>query len=125
MESLNYTLTLLRTWGLIDMGQCGALDILDAARIELGRERYQRCVNAAETDLVSELSKAHHHKLASAFEPDGMSVAIVSLYTLVELISWHERHDLSEYGLSLIHDFCLLQYDLQKYKIKSRKKIFA
>jgi len=26
-----------------------------------------------------------------------------------------------EYGLSLIHDFYLLQYYLQKYKMKSRK----
>ena len=26
-------------------------------------------------------------------------------------------HNLSEYGLSLIHDFSLLQYNLQKYKI--------
>ena len=29
----------------------------------------------------------------------------------------YERHNLSEYGLSLIHDFSLLQYNLQKYKI--------
>ena len=36
-------------------------------------------------------------------------------------ISRYERHYLSEYGLSLIHDFYLLQYYLQKYKIKSRK----
>ncbi len=61
------------------------------------------------------------YKLVSAFEADGMSIAVVSLYALVELISWYERHDLSEYGLSLIHEFCLLQYDLQKYKTKSRK----
>ena len=59
--------------------------------------------------------------MVSASEPDGMSVAIVSLYAFVELISWYKRHYLSEYGLSLIHDFYLLQYDLQKYKIKSRK----
>lgn len=108
--------------GLIDMSQSRTLDILNSARIELGRECHQRCINTAETNLVSELSKAHHHKLVSAFEPDGMSIAIVSLYALVELISWYERHNLSEYGLSLIHDYCLLQYDLQKYKIKSRKK---
>ena len=53
---------------------------------------------------------------------DGMSIAIISFYALVEFISWHERHDLSEYSLSLIHKFCLLQNNLQKYKIKSRKK---
>ena len=83
---------------------------------------HAECVcNAAETNLVSELRKAHHHKLVSAFELDGMSIAIVSLYALVEFISWYERHNLSEYGLSLIHDFSLLQYNLQKYKIKSRK----
>lgn len=97
------------------------MDILNSARIEFGRECHQRCINAAETNLVCELSKAHHQELVSAFEPDGMSIAIVSLYALVELISWYERHNLSEYGLSLIHDFRLLQYDLQKYKIKSRK----
>jgi len=59
--------------------------------------------------------------LVSAFEPDGMSITIVSLYTFVELIFWYDRHYLSEYGLSLIHDFSLLQYDLQKNKIKFRK----
>ncbi len=108
--------------GLIDMGQSRTLDILYSTRIELGRERHQRRINAAETNLVGELGKAHHHKLVSAFETDSMSIAVVSLYALVELISWYERHDLSEYGLSLIHDFCLLQYDMQKYKTKSRKK---
>ena len=77
--------------------------ILYSTRIELGRE----CINAAETNLVGELGKAHHHKLVSAFEADGMSIAVVSLYALVELISWYERHNLSEYGLSLIHDFCI------------------
>ena len=107
--------------GLIDMSQSRTLNILNTARIELGRECHQRCINAAETNLVSKLSKTHHHKLVSAFEPDSMSVAIVSLYALVELISWYERHYLNEYGLSLILDFCLLQYNLQKYKIKSRK----
>ena len=107
--------------GLIDMSQSGTLDILYSARIEFGRECNQRCINAAETDLIGKLSKAHHHKLVSAFEFDVMSIAIVSLYALVELISWYERHNLSEYCLSLIHDFSLLQYNLQKYKIKSRK----
>lgn len=106
---------------LIDVSQSRALDILYSTRVELGRECHQCCVNAAETNLVSKLSKAHYQELVSAFEPDGMSVAIVSLYALVELISWYERHNLSEYCLSLIHDFCLLQYNLQKYKIKSRK----
>lgn len=107
--------------GLIDMGKCGTLYVLDTTRIELGRQGYQRCVNAAEAHLLGELCKAHHHKLVSAFEPDGMSVAIVSLYAFVELISWHERHYLSEYCLSLIHDSCLLQYYMQKNEIKSRK----
>ena len=64
--------------GLIDMSQSGTLDILYSARIEFGRECNQRCINAAETNLVSELRKAHHHKLVSAFELDGMSIAIVS-----------------------------------------------
>ena len=107
--------------GLVDMSQSGTLNILYSARIEFGRECHQRCINAAEANLVGELGKTHHQELVSAFESDGMSVAIVSLYALVQLISWYERHYLSEYGLSLIHDFCLLQYDLQKYKIKSRK----
>lgn len=107
--------------GLIDMGQSGTLDILYSARIEFGRECNQRCINAAETILASGLRKAHHHKQVSAFELDGMSIAIVSLYALVEFISWYERHNLSEYGHSLIHDYSLLQYNLQKYKIKSRK----
>ena len=87
---------------------------LYSARIEFGRECNQRCINAAETNLVSGLRKAHHHKQVSAFELDGMSIAIVSLYALVEFISWYERHNLSEYDLSLIHDFSLLQYNLQK-----------
>ena len=65
--------------------------------------------------------KTHHHELVSAFELDGLSVAIVSLYAFVKLISRYERHCLSEYGLSLIHNSYLLQYYLQKYKIKSRK----
>lgn len=117
IEIMVYTPTL----GLIDMSQSGTLDILYSALIEFGRECNQRCINAAETILVSGLRKAHHHKQVSAFELDGMSIAIVSLYALVEFISWYERHNLSEYGLSLIHDFSLLQYNLQKYKIKSRK----
>lgn len=99
---------------LINMGQGRTLDILYPTRIEFGRQCNQCCINAAEANLVGELGKAHHQELVSAFEPDGMSVAIVSLYAFVELISWYERHNLSEYGLSLIHDFCLLQYDLQK-----------
>ena len=78
-------------------------------------------INAAQAILAGELGKTHHHELVSAFELDGMSVAIVSLYAFVKLISRYERHYLSEYGLSLIHDFYLLQYYLQKYKIKSRK----
>ena len=75
------------------------------------------------TNLIGELGKTYYQELVSAFEPDGMSITIVSLYTFVKLIFWYERHYLSEYGLSLIHDFRLLQYDLQKYKIKSRKNI--
>lgn len=110
IEIMVYTPTL----GLIDMSQSGTLDILYSALIEFGRECNQRCINAAETNLVSELRKAHHHKQVSAFELDGMSIAIVSLYALVEFISWYERYDLSEYGLSLIHDFSLLQYNLLK-----------
>ena len=106
---------------LVDMSQGGTLDILQSTRVEFGRKCNQGRVNTAEADLISELGKTHYQELVSAFEPDGMSVAIVSLYAFVELISWYERHYLSEYGLSLIHDFCLLQYDLQKYKIKSRK----
>ena len=120
-QNLSEIMVYTPIFGLIDMSQSRTLDILNSARIEFGRECHQRCINAAETNLVCELSKAHHQKLVSAFEPDGMSIAIVSLYALVELISWYERHNLSEYGLSLIHDFRLLQYDLQKYKIKSRK----
>lgn len=116
-ENMVYTPIL----GLIDMGQSGTLDILYSARIEFGRECNQRCINAVKTDPFSELCKAHHHKLVSVFELDGMSIAIVSLYALVEFISWYERHNLSEYGFSLIHDFSLLQYNLQKYKIKSRR----
>lgn len=114
---------LLLTLGLIDMSQRRALDILDSTRIEFGRKGHQRCINAAETDLIGELGKAHYPELVSAFESYGMPIAVVSLYTLVELISRYERHNLSEYGLSLIHDSCLLQCDLQKYKIKSRKNI--
>lgn len=105
------------------MSQGRTLDVLYSTRVQFGRECHQRCINAAEANLVGELGKAHHQKLVSAFEPDGMSIAIVSLYALVELISWNERHNLSEYCLSLIHHFCLLQYELQKYKIKSRKNI--
>ena len=45
------------------------------------------------------------------------TIAFYDLYALVEFILWYERHNLSEYGLSLIHDFSLLQYNLQKYKI--------
>src|SRR5574344_41225 len=106
---------------LIDVSKRGTLDIFDARGVQIGGQSHQRGINAAETVLMCKLSKTHHHKLISAFEPDGMSIAVVSLYALVEFISWYERHDLSEYGLSLIHDFCLLQYNLQKYKIKSRK----
>ena len=107
--------------GLVDICQCRALDIFDSGRVQLGGQSNQRCINAAQAILVGELGKTHDHKLVSAFEPDGMSVAIVSLYAFVELISRYERHYLSEYSLSLIHDFYLLQYNLQKYKIKSRK----
>ena len=107
--------------GPVDMCQGRALDILDSGRVQLGGKGYQRCINAAQAILTGELGKTHHHELVSAFELDGMAVAIVSLYAFVELISRYERHYLSEYGLSLIHDFYLLQYDLQKYKIKSRK----
>ena len=111
--------------GFVDMCQSRPLDIFDSRRVQLGGQSNQRCINAAETILIGELSKTHHHKLVSAFELDGMSIAIVSLYALVELISRYERHYLSEYSLSLIHDFYLLQYNLQKYKIKSRKNIVA
>lgn len=102
---------------LIDVSQSRAMDILYSTRVEFGRECHQRRFNATETNLVGKLSKAHYQDLVSAFEPDGMSVAIASLCALVELISWDERHNLREYRFSLIHDFCLLQYDLQKYKI--------
>jgi hypothetical protein len=85
-----------------------------------------RCIALGRSFLVETVTlqlvlSEHDHKLVSAFELDGMSVAIVSLYAFVKLISRYERHYLSEYGLSLIHDFYLLQYYLQKYKIKSRK----
>ena len=45
-------------------------------------------------------------------------IAIVSLYALVEFISWYERHNLSKYSLSLIHDFSLLQYKSRKNQIR-------
>ena len=102
-----------------------ALDIFDSGRVQLEGQGNQRCINAAQAILAGELGKTHHHELVSAFELDGMSVAIVSLYAFVKLISRYERHYLSEYGLSLIHDFYLLQYYLQKYKIKSRKKFYS
>ncbi|EXY15318.1 hypothetical protein M077_5298 [Bacteroides fragilis str. 2-F-2  len=107
--------------GPVDMCQSRALDIFDSGRVQLEGQGNQRCINAAQAILAGELGKTHHHELVSAFELDGMSVAIVSLYAFVKLISRYERHYLSEYGLSLIHDFYLLQYYLQKYKIKSRK----
>lgn len=50
------------------------------------------------------------------------AIVIVSLCILVELMYKCERPNLSEYGLSLVYDFCLLQYDLQKCKTQSRKK---
>ena len=51
------------------------------------------------------------------------TIAFYDLYALVEFILWYERHNLSEYGLSLIHDFSLLQYNLQKYKKKHYDRI--
>ena len=108
-------------FGLIDMCQRGTLDIFDATRIKFGGQSSQSRINAAESDLVDELNEAYHHGLVSIFAPNGMPVAVVSLYALVELISRCDRHNLGEYGLSLIYDFCFLQDDLQKYKIKSPK----
>jgi len=107
--------------GPVDMCQSRALDIFNPGRVQLGGQGNQRCINAAQAILTSELGKTHHHEMVSAFKLNGMSVAIVSLYAFVKFISWYERHYLSEYGLSLIHDFYILQYYLQKYKIKSRK----
>lgn len=107
--------------GSVNMCQSRALDIFDSGSIQLGGQGNQRCINAAQAILTGELGKTHHHELVSAFELDGRSVAIVSLYAFIKLISRYERHYLSEYGLSLIHDFYLLQYYLQKYKFKSRK----
>lgn len=65
-------------------------------------------IDTAQTNLFGKRSKAHHYKLISTVVLDGISIAIVSLYTFVEFVSWYERYDLSEYSLSLIHKFCLL-----------------
>lgn len=107
--------------GLIDMSQSGTLNNFIPREYSLEESDTLRHVNAAETDLVGELGKVHYQEQITAFESDDISVAIVSLYALVELISRYERHDLSECCLSQIHYICLLQYALQKYKIKSRK----
>ena len=48
-------------------------------------------INTAETK-IGKLGKTHYQELVSTFEPDGVSITIVSLYAFVELISWHERH---------------------------------
>ena len=104
----------------IDISQGGTLYVLQSARVEFGRMCHKCRINTAETK-IGKLGKTHYQELVSTFEPDGVSITIVSLYAFVELISWHERHYLWEYCVSLIHDFCLFQYDLQKYKIKCRK----
>ena len=65
--------------GLVDICQSRTLNIFDSRRVQLGGQSNKRCINAAETILIGELSKTHHHKLFSVFDPDGMSIAIVSL----------------------------------------------
>lgn len=120
-EVMVYTLVLC----LVDMSQGGTLNILQSTRVEFGRKCHQCRVNTAETNLIGELGKTHYQELVSAFEPDGMSIAIVSLYAFVELISWYERHYLSEYGLSLIHNFCFCNTICKSIKSNLGKLIFV
>jgi len=103
----------------VHVSQSGSLDIFDFARKEPGMQSYQRGIYAAKTLFTGKLSKTHNYKLISAIEPNGMMIAIVSLYAFVELISRNKRHILSEYCLSLIHDDVLGKYNLQRYELKS------
>ena len=92
--------------------------------VQLTLESCKGCLIGAETLLGSELCEAHHHELVTAGEFDLMSVAIVPCDTLAEDVLWEQRHDLGEYTLTLIHLICSLHYyQMQRYKIKSSKKI--
>jgi hypothetical protein len=97
----------------------------DSVHIESGRLVAVQVSRLCNQYLTGELGKTHHHELIFAFKIDGMSVAIVSLYAFVELISRYERHYLSEYGLFLIHDFYLMQYNLQNFASNTGNSILA
>ena len=75
---------------------------LDAGSVEVSAE--VKCsLNVTQASPVGELSKAHHHELVTAIEPDGMAIAFVAVDTLLELIFVDERHNLREDCFSLVH----------------------
>lgn len=108
--------------GLIQIGKRGAWDKRKTGVVQLTLESRKGCLIGTKTLLRSELCEAHHHELVTAGELDLMSVAIVPCDTLAEDVLWEQRHDLSEYTLTLIHLICNLHYyQMQRYKIKSSK----
>lgn len=71
---------------LVDVGEGGTLYIFQARAVQLRGKSQQSCINATETNLASELRKAHYHELVSALKASGMMVAFILADTFVELI---------------------------------------
>ena len=82
---------------------------LDAGSVEVSAE--VKCsLNISQAGTVGELSEAHHHELVAAVEPDCVTVALVTVDTLLELVFIDERHNLRENCFSFVHGLRMASY---------------
>ena len=82
---------------------------LDAGSVEVSAE--VKCsLNVSQAGTVRELSEAHHHELVAAVKPDRVTVALVTVDTLLELVFIDERHNLRENCFSFVHGLRMASY---------------
>ena len=80
----------------------GSRDNLQSGPIQVLRTKVKGCLNISQSAPVRELGKAHRHKLVTASEFDGMSIAFIALDALGKFVFSEERHKLRKDCSTLI-----------------------
>ena len=83
--------------------KCGSGHCFETGPVQILGTKVKSGFNISQTGAVCKLSEAHHHELITAFELNGMSVALITVDTLPKLIFIDKRHDLRENCFSCIH----------------------
>lgn len=89
---------------LIGIGQGVPLDLAQYAQvIQLCLHRSQACLYISQAFPIGQLGKGHAEKLVPAGEALDLVVAVVSSYTLAEIVNRYEVHQLGEHGTTGVH----------------------